>query len=161
MIKLYELYIKAIKEHDDRYRLQGKIRWHGLTIDIENKKGSYRKGKDKDGKEWKTYMNSDYGYIKHTTTSSDDEEVDVYYVSNKDVPYVYQIFQNKKNKNGEFTHDLDEYKYIIGASSEKEAKKLYLSQYDSPKFYGGITEIPVNQFVGHIKNYLRKKEQHD
>ncbi len=159
MFKLEELYNKAIQEHDDRYKLQGKIKWHDLIIDVENKKGTYRKGKDADGNEWKTYMNCAYGYIKNTSTQSDNEEVDVYYLSNKDVPFVYQIFQNTKQKNGKFVHILDEYKYIIGASSKKEAKNLYLSQYDSPKFYGGIKAIPVKEFVNHIKDYLRKKEK--
>jgi len=162
MFKIEEIYNKAInsviKESEDDYQLQGKIRWKGLMIDIENKKGSYRTGKDADNKSWRTYMNASYGRIRGTSTNHDNEEVDIYYLSNKDVPFVYQIFQNKKTKSGQFLNELDEYKYIIGAASEKDAKKLYLSQYDSPKFYGGIKSIPVNEFVSHIKDYLRKKD---
>ena len=48
------------------HKLQGRTKIYGLDISIENKKGSYRSGVDKDGHKWKTYMNYDYGYIRGT-----------------------------------------------------------------------------------------------
>lgn len=48
------------------HKLQGRTRLYGMDISIENKKGSYRSGTDKDGHKWRTYMNYDYGYIRGT-----------------------------------------------------------------------------------------------
>jgi hypothetical protein len=41
--------------------LQGRTKVHGMDISIENKKDSTRSGIDKDGHEWHTHMNYDYG----------------------------------------------------------------------------------------------------
>ena len=48
------------------HKLQGRTRIYGLDISIENKKGSYRSGIDKDGHKWKVKMYNDYGYIRGT-----------------------------------------------------------------------------------------------
>ena len=48
--------MNIFEESQDDYELQGKINFQGLIIDVENKKGSYRTGKDSNGKEWRTYM---------------------------------------------------------------------------------------------------------
>ena len=48
------------------HKLQGRTKLYGMDISIENKKGSYRSGVDKDGHKWRTYMNYDYGYIRGT-----------------------------------------------------------------------------------------------
>ena len=48
------------------HKLQGRTRLYGMDISIENKKGSYRSGTDKDGHKWRCYMNYDYGYIRGT-----------------------------------------------------------------------------------------------
>lgn len=62
-------------EYDRKYKLQDRIKWNGLDIGIENKKGTYRKGKDPDGKPWKTKMNYAYGRIGGSK-ATDNEGVD-------------------------------------------------------------------------------------
>jgi len=57
------------------YKLQGREKLHGMDISIENRKGSVRRGVDKDGHEWKTKMNFDYGYIRGTV-GKDKEHLD-------------------------------------------------------------------------------------
>lgn len=54
------------------YKLQGRTRLYGMDISIENKKGSYRSGVDKDGHKWKTLMHYDYGYIRGTVGTDKD-----------------------------------------------------------------------------------------
>ena len=48
------------------HELQDRYNFAGLKISVENKKGSTRSGKDKDGHEWHTFMHYDYGYIRGT-----------------------------------------------------------------------------------------------
>ena len=55
----------------------GKIKVHGMDVSIENPKGSYRRGTDKDGKEWKVLMKHHYGYIKQSE-AVDGDHVDVF-----------------------------------------------------------------------------------
>lgn len=141
-------------ESQDDYKLQGKINFNGLIIDIENKKGSIRKGKDPDGKEWSIKMNADYGRIRNTKTKSDKEEVDVYVLSNKNAKYVYQIKQMKAPKFEEF----DEFKYILGASTPSEAIELYLKQYNDAGFFGDVKEIPFDEFKEKIDEYISRNK---
>ena len=61
----------------------GRVNIHGLDIAIENPKGSYRRGKDKNGKAWKCLMHNDYGYFSHTL-GKDGDAVDVFIGDNLD-----------------------------------------------------------------------------
>lgn len=45
---------------------KGKFWWNGLQIAIENPKGSIRRGKGENGKEWKVELQDHYGYILKT-----------------------------------------------------------------------------------------------
>jgi hypothetical protein len=54
------------------HKLQGRAKVQGMDISIENKKGSVRNGIDKDGHEWNTRMNYDYGYIRGTVGKDKD-----------------------------------------------------------------------------------------
>lgn len=54
------------------YELQDRYNFAGLKISVENKKGSTRSGKDKDGHEWHTFMHYDYGYIRGTEGTDGD-----------------------------------------------------------------------------------------
>lgn len=151
MIKFKDI----LKESQEEYELQGKYNWHGLIIDIENKKGTYRTGKDPDGSTWKTFMNADYGRIRDTKTKADKEELDVYIYSKDDSDFVYQIKQMKAPEFEKF----DEHKYIVNCPDKKSAIKLYLKQYDDKRFYGGIVEIPTKDFISQIKSYMTNKEK--
>lgn len=121
----------------------GHLTIHGLKISIENPKGSYRKGKDKDGKEWKTLMHNDYGYFNRTL-GKDGDAVDVFIGPNLDSDKVYPIDQFIDGK-------FDETKVMLGFDSKEEAKQAYLSNYDKNwKGFKYITEVDFNKF----KNWL-------
>jgi hypothetical protein len=124
------------------YKLQGRTDFQGLKISIENKKGSTRKWYDPNNKEsGSTKMHYDYGYIRNTK-GVDGDHVDVYLGSNQDSEYAYVVHQNKAPEFKQY----DEDKCMLGFDSPKEAKEAYIKQYDSPKFYGGMTKVPMNKF---------------
>lgn len=122
---------------DGVHKLQGHINFQGLPIDVENRKGSVRKGVGKDGKPWRTVMKAPYGYIKGSK-GKDGEGVDVYVGPDKKAPTAFVVHQHKENGKG-----YDEDKVILGVTSKDEAEKLYLQHYDDPKFLGPISEVDV------------------
>jgi hypothetical protein len=122
------------------YPLQGRIKIHGMDISIENKKGSTRSGTDKDGHEWHTEMNYDYGYIRGTV-GVDKDHLDVYIGPNPESEIVYIV-----NQNDPVTGDFDEQKVMLGFNSEADANAAYLRQYDRPGFLGAIVKMDIDTF---------------
>lgn len=118
---------------------KGHITWKGLRITIENPKGSIRKGKGKDGTPWERKMAASYGYVK-STCGKDGDHVDVYLGDNLDSDVIFVVNQLKES--GRF----DEHKCILGCSSEKEAKELYLAHYPSNWKCGPVTAMTIKQF---------------
>ena len=117
----------------------GRVNIYGFEIAIENPKGSYRKGKDKDGKEWKCLMHNDYGYFTHTK-AVDGDAVDVFLGKDLDCKTIFAIDQVI---NGKF----DETKIMFGFKTEEEAKKAYLSNYNKGwKGLGKVTEVSIDDF---------------
>ena len=112
------------------HKLQGRTRLYGMDISIENKKGSYRSGTDKDGHKWRTYMNYDYGYIRGTV-GTDSDHLDCYIGNDKNAQKVYIIHQNDP-----VTHKYDEDKCMLCFSSAADAKAAYM-KYNDPQFLEG------------------------
>jgi hypothetical protein len=133
-------------EYDRKYKLQGRINWHGLDIAIENKKGSYRTGKDPDGKPWKTYMNFAYGRITGSK-AVDNEGVDCYIGPDDLAEKIYVIHQQDP-----FRKVYDEDKCMIGFVSREAAIEAYLSQYNRPDFLGPISKLTITEFKEALKN---------
>jgi len=127
---------------DSEFPFQGFIDFQGLKIDIENKKGSYREGKDKDGTEWKCKMHHHYGEIRETE-GTDGDKLDAYVGPNHDSSLVVVIHQCKPD-----TGAYDEDKVMLGFNSLEEAVGAYKNQYDKPGFYreGKHTVMPIGQF---------------
>ncbi len=139
---LPEACLKAIDILKAAYALQGRIEFQGLKISIENKKGSERKWYDPHNKETgSTKMYCDYGYIR-MTEGVDGDHVDVYLGPNENAEFAYVVHQMKTPDFKEY----DEDKCMLGFNSPKEAKSAYIKQYNSPKFFGSMTEIPMNKF---------------
>jgi hypothetical protein len=111
----------------------------GLPIAIENRKGSVRKGTDKDGHEWRTKMKHPYGYIVGTK-GADGEPVDAYVGPDKDAPKAYVVHQHKPDGTG-----YDEDKVMLGFKDKTEARKAYLKHYDSDKFLGPISVVTMER----------------
>jgi hypothetical protein len=122
------------------YKLQGRTKMHGMDISIENKKGSVRRGTDKDGHEWSTKMNYDYGYIRGTV-GKDKDHLDCYLGPNLDSETVFVVHQNDP-----VTGEYDEDKVMLGFDSLEEARNAYLSQYDRPGFLGELDEMDIETF---------------
>jgi len=122
------------------HKLQGRTNFQGLDISIENKKGSVRRGVDKDGHKWATKMHYDYGYARKTE-GKDGDFLDIYLGPDKDSKKVYIVHQNDP-----VTGKYDEDKCMLGFDSAEEAKQAYMKQYDRPGFFGSMEEIDVDTF---------------
>ena len=120
------------------YRM-GHIMINGFQISIENPKGSYRCGKDRNGKEWKTLMHHDYGYFTKTV-GKDGDAIDVFIGNHFDSDRIFAIDQKVGGK-------FDETKVMFCFNSEEEAKKAYLSNYEKDwKGFWKITETDLDTF---------------
>ena len=126
------------------HKLQGRTRLYGMDISIENKKGSYRSGVDKDGHKWNVLMHYDYGYIRGTV-GTDKDHLDCYVGSDKNANKVYVIHQNDP-----VTHKYDEDKCMLCFSNAADAKAAYMKQYDRPGFYGSMTTMTIDQFKSFV-----------
>ena len=132
---------------------KGKVRLHGLDISIENPKGSTRKGKDQDGKEWSSEMKHHYGDIKGTT-GADGDSIDVFIGDNPESQKVFVVDQVDP-KTGNF----DEVKVMMGFDDAETAKSGYLSNYDKDwKGLGEITEASVEDFKAWTKRPRKSKQ---
>lgn len=132
---------------------KGKVRLHGLDISIENPKGSTRKGKDQDGKEWSSEMKHHYGDIKGTT-GADGDSIDVFIGDNPESQKVFIVDQIDP-KTGNF----DEVKVMMGFDDAETAKSGYLSNYDKDwKGLGEITEASVEDFKAWTKRPRKSKQ---
>jgi len=121
------------------HRLQGHTEVQGIRIAIENRKGSVREGTTPDGRHWQTKMKRPYGYLVGTK-GADDEPVDVYVGPSPDAPDAYVVHQHKPDGTG-----YDEDKIMIGFDSKEDARKAFLEHYDSDKFLGPISRVPVDR----------------
>lgn len=111
---------------------KGKTNLHGLTISIENAKGTRRKP------EWPE-LSAHYGYINRTT-GRDGDHVDVFIGPNHDSELVFVIDQ--QTAAGRF----DEHKCILGTTSKAEALELYRANYPADWMVGPVTAMTVEQF---------------
>ena len=123
-----------------RFPFTGFVDFQGLRIDIENKKGSTRKGTSPDGEEWATKMHAHYGEIRGTK-GVDKDALDVYVGPNHDSSTVVVVHQNDPA-----TGKYDEDKVMLGYDSPEEALGCYLKQYDRPGFLGEHTVMPIGAF---------------
>jgi hypothetical protein len=146
------------------YKLQGRTKFRGLDVSIENRKGSVRRWHDPHGKETgSTKMHASYGYIRKTK-GTDGDHVDVYLGPHQDAPNVYIVDQMKKPE-GSVKGDkklwttFDEQKVMLGYRSAHDAKQAYLKQYDDPRFFGSMRAMPYEQFEAKVldkKNHGEK-----
>lgn len=132
------------------YRM-GHVKIDGMDVTIENPKGSIRKGRDADGKEWQSEMHNDYGYIRGTK-AVDNDHIDIFLSDDPEHGNVYVIDQVDP-KTGKF----DESKVMYGFSSGQEARDAYLSNYEEGwKGLGKITEVTKEEFKKWIDSSTRK-----
>lgn len=126
---------------------KGKVVWNGMTISIENPKGTYREGKG-----WRTKMPMDYGYF-NGVVGFDGDHLDVFIADGAEkTKRVFVV--NQINQSGEF----DEHKVVIGPSSAEKAKEAYLSAYSKGwKGCGSVISMSLSQFLDWAANGDLKK----
>lgn len=129
---------------------KGHIKVDGFNVTIEQPKGSIRRGKDTNGKEWETEMHNTYGYIRGTE-SVDGDHIDIFLSDNPTEGNVFVVDQ--VNKDGSF----DEHKVMYGFSDMESARKAYLSNYEEGwQGLGNITEVSKEEFKKWIDSSKRK-----
>lgn len=129
---------------------KGHIKVDGFNVTIEQPKGSVRRGKDANGKEWETEMHNTYGYIRGTE-SVDGDHIDIFLSDNPTEGNVFVVDQ--VNKDGSF----DEHKVMYGFSDMESARKAYLSNYEEGwQGLGDITEVSKEEFKKWIDSSKRK-----
>ena len=134
------------KAHASGYPLQGRRKWRGLDVSIENRVGSVRCGEAADGKKWQTKMIYPYGYLKKTE-GIDHDHLDCFVGPDEDSLTVYIVHQLEP-ATGEF----DEDKVMLNFESADEAKRAYLAHYDTPKVFGGMSEMHAADFRALVKS---------
>lgn len=129
-------------------KLHGKMRWRGLEISIENRKGSVRKWYDRSTQtEGHTRMLWPYGYF-NLTEGADGDHVDCFVGPEPETAtHVYVVHQMLAPHFDEY----DEDKVMVGWPTAKAAKRAYLSHFDQPGFFGAMDAIPVERFVRKVK----------
>lgn len=120
---------------------KGKVQLHGLTITIENPKGSTRSGTDRTGKTWKSLMRHDYGYI-NGTVGRDKDHLDAFLGPHHESELVHVVDQVSPHS-GRF----DEAKVLFGFRNRSEAKEGYESNYAKGwKGLGALHSTTVEDF---------------
>ncbi len=140
---------------------KGHVRVHGLPISIENPRGSYREGKDANGKPWRSKLPAHYGYLKRTE-GADGDHVDIYVGPKLKSPLVYVIDQHD-HRTGKF----DEHKAFIGFENAKDVKRTYHESFTDGRAKDRLrhmTEMTVGQFKHWLQNGdttkpLKKKQR--
>lgn len=108
---------------------KGKVTLHGMTISIENPRGSTRSGTDKNGKAWSVEMAHHYGYFLGTE-GKDKDHVDTFIGPDVDSTAAFVV-----NQIDPATGRFDEHKVMLGFKTRREAIEGYLASY-SPGWKG-------------------------
>lgn len=133
---------------------KGKISWNGLTIAIENPKGSQRTGTDAEGKPWQVTMPADYGHI-HGHEGKDGDLVDIYLGPNLASPHVFVIDQRRDD-----TGAHDEHKTMVGFDSGEDAIQAYNAGFSDNRGaarLGAMIQMTVPEFKEWLENGDKSK----
>jgi len=134
---------------------KGKVQLHGMTIAIENARGSLRTGVSKAGVRWSNRMKHDYGYILGTL-GKDKDHLDAFVGPHHESELVHVIDQYRPDS-GAF----DEHKIVFGARSTAEAKDIYHSNYAKGwKGLGHITPMHVTEFKAWLAHHNTMSPMH-
>lgn len=124
------------------------------VITVENPKGSVRRGKSADGREWETPLNDHYGEFEQVK-GMDKDRLDVFLgprATDTNLP-VHVVDQVDPE-----TGKPDEHKVILGARNEEEARKIYQRNYEKGwQGLGAITPLSPDEFKAWIKSDGPKK----
>jgi len=128
---------------------KGKLPYKGMTIAIENPKGSKRSGMDANGKKWECTLPAAYGYIKNTV-AGDGDHVDVYVGPDHDSDKVWVIDQIDA-KTGKY----DEPKCMLSFPSKQAAVDAYTKAFSDGRGkdrIGAVTELSTEHFKAWVRD---------
>lgn len=146
----------AAQKRAGNYR-KGHVRAHGLDVTIENMRGSFRSGTDKDGNMWRCRIPHHYGYIRRTE-GADGDHVDCYIGPHLKSPKIFIIDQADADSG-----DFDEHKVFMGFASRQQVAKAYASAFSDGRAsdrMGAITEMTPHDFREWLKDGDTKKPVH-
>ncbi len=126
-----------------------RISLHGLSISIENRKGTIRSGKDAEGRPWSVVLPYDYGYIRRTM-GADGDQVDVFVGPNRTSQFVVVVNQYDRQ-----TNKFDEVKVGLGYLGLEQAKAAYRQGYRG-RNVPRATFVPTT--VQRLKEWLQRKQ---
>ncbi|MFZ4539257.1 hypothetical protein [Propionivibrio sp.] len=123
----------------------GRVSLYGLSIAIEQPRGTYRTGVDaKTGKRWTNRMAAHYGYFERTK-GNDGDGVDCFVGFYPQSESAYVINQNVGGR-------FDEAKVLIAFPDEDSARRAYIDSYD--RGWNGLESIiPVS--ISQLKWWLK------
>ena len=122
---------------------KGKLAYKGMTIAIENPKGSVRSGRDANGKEWRCTLPAAYGYLRNSE-AIDGDHVDCYVGPDHDSDKVWVVDQVDAK-----TKRYDEPKCMLSFASKDDALKAYQKAFSDGKGkdrIGAVTEMSAGDF---------------
>ena len=130
----------------------GRVNFHGLSIAIENPRGTFRTGVNKStGKAWSNRMAAHYGYLVGTR-GNDGDGIDVFVGHTPESERVFVINQIDPS-----TGAFDEHKILLGFYGLNDAKTAYNSSYDRGwAGIGSIVEASLTQIKWWIKHGNKK-----
>ena len=132
------------------------LKVHGLSVTIENLKGSTRRGIEHGGNRWSVKMPCDYGYIRGFT-GNDGDGVDCYVGPNTDSYMVYVVSQRNLS-----TGRFDEHKCMLGFKKKEQAVATYLKGFSDGagiRRLMGVKSMPIPQFKEWLSNKSNMKKQ--
>jgi hypothetical protein len=120
----------------------GHIRYDGLSVTIENPKGSVRSGTGADGQPWQVEMPGHYGYVRKSK-GADGDHVDVL-IGGAPTGRAFIVDQVDPD-----TGKFDEHKVVLGVNSTAAATDLYKSAFSDGKGeqrIGAVTPMTTEAF---------------
>jgi hypothetical protein len=126
----------------EEHPYQASANFQGILIYVENKAGTTRSGAS-GGHKWKIRMRYDYGEIPGTR-GADGDPIDVYLGPNPASPTAYVLHQKHNSPDPEAPQGTyDEDKVMLGFDSIEGALRAYMSHFDGPMPWPGVTVLPV------------------
>lgn len=133
---------------------KGSINLDGMSISLENPKGSKRCGTDRDGQNWEVVMPYNYGYIRNSE-GNDGDHVDIAFTDNPDAGDLVCVINQVRGK------EFDEHKVFYGMTTESQALDLYCRGFSDGKGMdrmGSCVSIGKNVFREWLFFSNKKKE---
>ena len=134
--------------------LDGRIEFNGLKISVETGRGRVREWKNPDnGTQGMSLMRLPYGYFQGCP-GVDGDALDVFVGQDREAPnvFVFHILHPPAFD----TYDED--KVMIGVASPDEAKRIFFASYSNPKFFGGMSVWPFEEFKEKILNMTKPEK---